>query len=118
MHSQTAFATLPNPPYYIVAFSSQRSETDAQGYGDMAIKMIELAQQRDGFLGLESARESDGFGITNSYWRDEESIREWKRDVDHLAAQKQGRSEWYKAYALRIARVERAYSFKIVETTT
>ena len=111
MNDHSPFASLPQPPYYIVAFSSQRTESDDTGYGDMADQMVELAEKQDGFLGIESVRDASGFGITNSYWRDEESIRNWKRNVDHLAAQKQGRAMWYETYALRIARVERAYGF-------
>ncbi|KAB0539305.1 heme-degrading monooxygenase HmoA [Pseudochrobactrum saccharolyticum] len=111
MHNRSPFATLPAAPYYIVAFSSQRTTDDDTGYGEMAGQMVELAEKQDGFLGIESVRDASGFGITNSYWRDEESIRNWKRNVDHLAAQKQGRAAWYETYALRIARVERAYGF-------
>ncbi|HWD13632.1 antibiotic biosynthesis monooxygenase [Pseudochrobactrum sp. sp1633] len=111
MHNRSPFATLPDTPYYVVAFSSQRTADDDTGYGDMAGQMVELAEKQDGYLGIESVRDASGFGITNSYWRDEECIRQWKRNVDHLAAQKQGRALWYEAYALRIARVERAYDF-------
>ena len=103
-------AKLPQPPYYVVCFSSLRTEGD-NGYGEMADAMEQLARQQPGFLGVESARGADGFGITNSYWQDEASIREWKRNVDHLAAQKLGRLDWYRTYELRIARVERAYGF-------
>ncbi len=103
-------AKLPAPPYYVVCFSSQRTEGD-HGYGEMADVMEQLARQQLGFLGVESARGADGFGITNSFWKDEESIRAWKRNVDHLAAQKLGRQDWYQTYELRIARVERAYGF-------
>ncbi|MBX8785322.1 antibiotic biosynthesis monooxygenase [Ochrobactrum sp. GRS2] len=111
MHNSSPFASLPAAPYYVVAFSSQRTLNDDAGYGEMADQMVELAEKQDGFLGVESVRDASGFGITNSYWRDEESIRNWKRNVDHLAAQKQGRAMWYETYALRIARVERAYGF-------
>lgn len=102
---------LPKPPYYIVAFASQRQEGDL-GYGAMAEAMVELASRQPGFLGIESARGSDGFGITNSYWADEASIRAWKAKVDHLEAQRKGRSDWYRAYAVRVGKIERAYGFE------
>jgi heme-degrading monooxygenase HmoA len=102
------FARLPQPPYYVVAFSSCRTEGD-KGYGNMADAMVELASQQPGFLGVESARGIDGFGITNSYWQDEDSIKAWKAVVAHAAAQKLGRERWYEDYQVRIARVERAY---------
>jgi len=59
---------------------------------------------------METARE--GVGITVSYWRDLESIRNWKMHADHQIAQNKGRSEWYKSYKTRIARVERDYAFE------
>jgi heme-degrading monooxygenase HmoA len=107
----TSFAQLPAPPYYVVAFSSCRTAGD-NGYGNMADAMVELASQQPGFLGVESARGIDGFGITNSYWKDEDSIRAWKAVVSHAAAQKLGRERWYEDYQVRIARVERAYGFE------
>lgn len=103
-------ARLPQPPYYVVTFASQRREGD-HGYGAMAETMVELAARQPGFLGVESARGADGFGITNSFWQDEASIRAWKAEVDHLDAQRKGRSDWYAAYAVRVGRIERAYGF-------
>ena len=104
------FAATPEPPYYIVSFSSIRTAGD-QGYGAMGEKMEALALAQDGCFGLESARRSDGFGITISFWRDEKSILAWKNVVSHMAAQKLGRDRWYEQYQVRVARVERAYSF-------
>lgn len=103
------FAKLPAPPYYVVAFSSLRTEGD-HGYGAMAEAMVQLALQQPGCLGAESARSPDGFGITNAYFIDEASIIAWKNHSRHLAAQKLGKDRWYEHYELRIAKVERAYS--------
>jgi heme-degrading monooxygenase HmoA len=110
----SAFAATPQPPYYIVAFSSARTDGD-HGYGAMADRMEELALAQDGCFGLESARGADGFGITNAFFRDEKSIIAWKNVVAHLAAQKLGRERWYKHYEVRVAKVERAYSFDLAE---
>ncbi|GES44880.1 polysaccharide biosynthesis protein [Rhizobium dioscoreae] len=109
--TSSRFAATPEPPYYIVTFASLRTEGD-NGYGSMGERMEELARAQDGFLGLESARSTDGFGITNSFWRDEESILAWKNVVSHLAAQKLGRERWYEEYKVRIGRIERAYDFQ------
>jgi heme-degrading monooxygenase HmoA len=102
---------LPKPPYYIVAFASQRRDGD-HGYGAMADQIGDLAVRQPGYLGIESARDADGFGITNSYWTDEASIRAWKAEVDHLSAQTMGRRDWYQTYAVRVGRIERAYGFE------
>lgn len=105
-----SFAPLPDPPYYAVIFSSQRSEGD-DGYAAMAERMVALAAEQPGFLGVENARGADGFGITVSYWASLEAIAAWKAHAEHRVAQETGRRTWYEAYALRIARVERAYAF-------
>jgi heme-degrading monooxygenase HmoA len=101
-------AQTPAPPYYAVIFTSVRNDGDL-GYGAMAEKMMELAAQQPGYLGVESAREE--LGITVSYWVSLESIREWKSHIDHQLAQKSGRDMWYRCYRTRIAKVERDYSF-------
>lgn len=98
----------PQPPYYAVIFTSIRTDVE-DGYGDMALKMVELAEKQQGFLGVESAR--DVVGITVSYWRDLDSIKNWKQNAEHLVAQSRGREEWYSHYKTRIAKVERDYGF-------
>lgn len=95
-------------PYYAVIFTSKRTDID-ENYSDMAIKMVELAQQQTGFLGVESARSE--IGITVSYWKSLEAIKNWKQNLDHLDAQYKGIQKWYERYTVRIALVEREYSF-------
>ncbi|HVY99487.1 MAG TPA: antibiotic biosynthesis monooxygenase [Dongiaceae bacterium] len=101
-------AKTPQPPYYAVIFTSLRTEGD-NGYAATADRMEELARQQPGFLGLESAR--SGLGITVGYFRSLEDIAAWKRHVEHAEAQRRGRADWYSAYRVRIAKVEREYGF-------
>jgi heme-degrading monooxygenase HmoA len=108
------FAQLPKPSYYAVIFSSLRTsggcnDEKTGGYGRMANRMVELAKEQPGYLGVESARGADGFGITVSYWESEKSIRNWKAHAEHLSAQETGIRHWYEHYELRVAKVERAY---------
>ena len=108
--SEPAFARTPEPPYYAVIFTSKRTAGD-HGYGAMADRMVDLGSRYEGFLGLESVRAENGVGITVSYWRDEAAIRAWKRDTEHEKAQRAGQQSWYEHYEVRVAKVERAYSF-------
>lgn len=102
------FARTPPPPYCAVIFSSVRTPGDT-AYDAMAQRMAELAAQQPGYLGAESVRNAEGEGITVSYWTNEAAAAAWKRNAEHLQAQRLGRSQWYGRYELRIARVERAY---------
>jgi heme-degrading monooxygenase HmoA len=108
----------PSPPYYAVIFTSRRTEGDPAGYAAMSERMVELAAQQPGFLGVESARGSDGVGITVSYWESEEAIRGWREDAEHRLAQQHGRERWYEWFRLRICRVERAWEFSQLPTGT
>ncbi len=99
------------PGAYAVIFTSKRSGSDADAYAQLAARMDELARSQPGFLGVESARGEDGLGITVSYWDSLDAIANWKRNVEHLDAQRRGRGDLYDAFTTRICRVERVYSF-------
>ncbi len=101
-------AKTPDPPYYAVIFTSLKTQSDT-GYAEMAQKMEELARKQPGYLGFESARSE--IGISVSYWKDLDSIKQWKSNLEHQEAQKKGRDKWYSQYQIRIAKVERAYGF-------
>lgn len=96
----------PKPPYYAVIFTSILSDSD-NDYLETAEYIHELAKQQDGYLGMESAR--DSLGISVSYWRDLESIRNWSMNSEHIKAKTKGKSTFYDAYKTRISKVEREY---------
>lgn len=96
--------------YYAVIFTSKRTPAGEADYSRMAAAMEELARRQPGFLGIESARNADGTGITVSYWESEEAIANWKAQADHRIAQRHGKMDWYSTYSVRIARVEREYA--------
>ena len=106
----TQFANTPQPPYYAVIFTSLRTDYQ-QGYADTAKRMVELAALQPGFLGAESVRDTEGLGITVSYWQDEAAIAAWKQQAEHRLAQERGKRDWYAGYRILTAKVERAYGF-------
>ena len=105
---QSGFSPMSDPPYYAVIFTSRRCGDDPD-YEVFADRMVELAAEQPGFLGVESVRGEDGLGITVSYWISIDAIAAWRENVEHRAAQKKGNDDWYAHYAVRIAKVERAY---------
>jgi heme-degrading monooxygenase HmoA len=109
--SRAPLPPLFEPPYWAVVFASQRTAGD-QGYGAMAEEMERLVAQQPGYLGMESARDADGVGITVAYFRTEADARAWKQVGRHLEAQRLGREKWYRGYRVRVAKVEREYGFE------
>jgi heme-degrading monooxygenase HmoA len=97
--------------YYAVIFTSLRTNQDSEGYSLMSDKMMELVKQQPGFIDVESSRDSNGFGITISYWESLEAIQKWKENMQHQTAQHKGKETWYNSYHVRICKVEREYSF-------
>jgi len=96
-------------PYYAVVFTSTQTK-NIEGYSEMAEQMEILAKKQEGFLGVDSAR--NDIGITVSYWKSLEAIKNWKQNLEHLFAQQKGRTNWYSWYKVRICKVEREYEFK------
>ncbi|WAC00906.1 antibiotic biosynthesis monooxygenase [Lacinutrix neustonica] len=95
-------------PYYAVIFTSTRTE-EITGYAEMSELMETLAKKQEGFISMDSAR-SD-VGITVSYWKTLDAIKNWKQQTEHVIAQKKGIQEWYSWYQVRICKVEREYDF-------
>lgn len=105
------FAETPQPPYYAVIFSSQKTHVDP-AYANAAMRMVQLASRQPGYLGVEHASGADGFGITVSYWESLEAIAAWRAHAEHAVVQQEGRARWYDHYELRVARIERTASFE------
>ncbi|WP_439878014.1 antibiotic biosynthesis monooxygenase family protein [Pseudomonas prosekii] len=104
-------AETPSPHNYAVIFTSLRTDGD-QGYAEAAERMVELAREQPGFLGIESARGEDGMGITVSYWTSEAAILAWKNHPEHSAIRERGRATWYASFHTRVCKIERAYRFE------
>jgi len=101
----------PKPPYWTVIFSSHRTPHDDEDYEVAAQRMVDLASQQPGFLGVESARDPQGFGLTISYWTNQDAIKAWRDHPEHQAVQAMGRDKWYRKYDVRVAEVKHSYHF-------
>jgi len=107
---RTIFHPSTKPPYYACIFTSVQNKSVPKaldGYSTLANEMEELAKQQNGYMGIDSVR-----GITISYWESSDSMREWKEQVDHRAAQLLGKERFYNDYHVHIAKVEREYALK------
>ena len=96
-----------------VIFLSQRTDNDAAGYAEAAEAMDRLAATQPGYCGVDSVRGTDGFGITVSWWADEESAVAWRAHPEHAAIRERGRTEWYSRYEVAVAEVGRRYAWSL-----
>ena len=102
------------PGCYAVIFTSTLHNSEADGYATAADRMMELAADQPGFLGVDSVRNGT-HGITVSYWRGLDDIAAWKHQAEHLDAQRRGRDQWYARFDLHICRVKRSETFSTDE---
>ena len=68
--------------------------------------------QAEGFISLERFESitTKGKFVSLQFWKDEESVRQWRNLQKHRDAQKQGRGGIIGSYRLRIAEVTRDYT--------
>lgn len=112
--NNTLFHPTLTTPYYACIFTSQKNHLESNaidGYGKLADEMAKLAKNQEGYLGIDSSSYgANGLGITVSYWATDNATKEWKKQVDHSAAQMiLGKGRFYSDYHVHIAKVEREY---------
>lgn len=108
---------MPNARFAVI-FASQRPVQAAggtaapDGYAAVAERMVELARRQPGFVAVESARGTDGYGITVSYWTDRAAIQAWKDEAEHRVAQRLGFERFYESFHLVVAELVEERSFE------
>jgi heme-degrading monooxygenase HmoA len=95
-----------------VIFLSGRSDADETGYATAAGAMERRAASMCGYLGLDSARGTDGVGITISWWTDRTAATAWRDDPEHERIRAAGRAVWYDWYRVIVTEVERGYAWR------
>ena len=100
-------------PYFASIFTTQLGK-NLDGYDETSDRMAELVEKYDGFMGMHSARDENGYGITVCYWKSEDSINAWRNDLEHQTAQAKGKTGWYSEYTIQIAEVKQSTFFKAV----
>jgi heme-degrading monooxygenase HmoA len=97
----------PAPPYFAVIAPAELAD-DVRGYPELASRLVQLAKEQPGFLGIESGFQP-GFVLAVSYWASLDAIHAWRTRVEHVLAKERAKSTWFRKYVTRIARVERVY---------
>jgi heme-degrading monooxygenase HmoA len=94
-----------------VIFEAEAHEGERKVYLDAAAQLRPLLADVPGFIGIERFT-----SLTNpykllslSYWRDEESVRQWRNFPAHRSVQAAARDHIFKDYRLRVAAIIRDY---------
>ncbi len=96
----------------IILFRSKLTAQAGEDYQDTNAEMESLVRQNPGFIDVKSYKSEDGERLTAVWWKDKESLREWRELARHREAQNTGREKWYQYYEMEVATVERTSSFE------
>lgn len=97
----------------IAVIFEANSHLDKQArYLEIASELRPLLERIDGFIAIERFQSllEPGKILSLSWWRDEESVLAWNKNVFHQEAQAEGRESIFSYYRIRVAHVFRDYS--------
>ena len=95
-----------------VIFEVIPKEEGKSEYLKIAAKLRSFLENRDGFISIERFQSltEEGKILSLSFWRDENSIAEWRNVLEHRNAQKKGKEFLFRSYRIRVAEVIRDYT--------
>lgn len=81
-------------------------------YFQLAAELKPLLAEIDGFISIERFQSMTTAGkiLSLSWWETEESVLAWKKNLQHKAAQSEGRNSIFSFYRIRVVQVLRDYS--------
>ena len=95
----------------VILFRSRLTAAAGSDYSEMDARMEERARAAEGFVDVKAYTAQDGERLTVVRWRDLESLRRWREDPQHRAAQETGRQLWYEFYTTEVAEIVRESHF-------
>ena len=95
----------------VTVFRSRLKPGNADEYYSLAGRMGSLAKSMPGYISHKVFVAEDGERVTIVEFADAQSQRAWATQVDHVAAKKKGRADFYREYKLQVCEVLRETSF-------
>ncbi len=109
-----SYRRVKDPTEVIVIFKTHlREGADSEAYRKTSRRMHELVEQIPGFISIKAYTAEDGEEIDLVRFANEEALRTWKEQPDHLEAQRRGRDEFYDRYSVQACKVVRDYEFRV-----
>ena len=91
----------------VVLFFSRLTPEAGEEYVATDQYLSEKVKTAPGFVKVKSFTAADGERLTVVWWKDAETLRAWREDPEHRAAQAKGRALWYRYYDMEVAEIVR-----------
>ena|ERR1700761_260845 len=101
----------------ITVFRSRLKPGLSDEYGAAVERMSELAQTMPGYISHKTFLAPDGERCTIVEFENEEGLRVWRTNAEHLAAQKMARQKYYTDYSVQVCTLDRESKFTSTDKT-
>ena len=98
----------------IVVFEFTLNEGVRDRYFELAAKMREEIENQPGFISIERFESLNDKSkvVSISTWESDDAIKDWKKNLEHRQAQREGKENIFASFRLRVAEVIRDYGFE------
>jgi heme-degrading monooxygenase HmoA len=96
----------------VILFRSKLTSAAGVDYKQTSDALESYVKTRPGFIAAKSFTSEDGERLTVVWWKDRETLEEWRTDSRHVSAQNTGRERWYEYYKMEVAEVFRESKFE------
>jgi len=95
-----------------VIFEADIVPTQQARYLELAAELKPLLASIEGFISIERFQSltTEGKVLSLSWWRDEDSVLLWKKNLFHKAAQAEGKASIFSFYRIRVVSTLRDYT--------
>jgi heme-degrading monooxygenase HmoA len=95
----------------VTVFRSRLRPDHEEAYRDHAAEMLTLARSMPGLVDVQDFTATDGERVSIITFADGASEAAWRVQVDHVEAQRRGRSDYYAEYSLQVCSTVRVSTF-------
>jgi heme-degrading monooxygenase HmoA len=96
----------------ITVFRSRLMPGLKDEYVGLVERMAELAKSMPGYISHKGFWADDGERCTIVEFEHEEGQTAWRKNAEHMAAQKLGRTKYYEMYDIKVAKVSYDHHFE------
>ena len=96
----------------VILFHSKLTPAAGVDYTQTSDALETYVKTMPGFIDVKSFRAEDGERLTVVWWKDRETLEQWRTDARHMSAKQTGRERWYEYYNMEVAEVFRESKFE------
>ena len=100
----------------VTVFRSRLRPELEDEYAALVDRMEKIARTMPGYISHKGFFADDGERVTIVEFENEEGLRAWRTNPEHLAAQRLARQKYYTEYHIQVCTLDRESKFKAHET--